>query len=364
MNTNALIQPLTTPLTTPLIQPPTQTVTVASVPDVKTAWRPGSDTIALLALIAIGLLLPFIVSSYHLRVATGMFMMIGLAQAWNLIGGYAGAMSLGQAAFFGVGAIVTSVFLINHAAAPAAILGGSLAALLVAAAIGHVTLRLKGHYFVVATMLVVEALRNVVLNLELFGFSGKRSVSLTDLVGLKGMDYVQFNQFFYGVMFSTAIVATVTVLALAGSRWGLALKALRDSPGAAAVLGVPVAASKFVAFAVSALLAGLIGGLWACWNGTVETNEAFGFTMTFEIIVMVFLGGRGTLWGPILGVVCISLLNEFIGTEYAEIQLIISGAIIVAVVLLQPDGLAEIIRTRGRSLAPSAIVANLKRYRG
>ena len=116
-------------------------------------------------------------------------------------------------------------------------------------------------------------------------------------------------------------------------------------------------------FMLSAGIASLIGTAWAFWLGTVETNEAYNLLITFEIIVMVFLGGRGTLWGPVIGVVLILMLNESIGIELAELTQIVSGMIVILIVLFQPDGLIRIATDGLAAFAPRRLAANFRRYR-
>ena len=241
---------------------------------------------------------------------------------------------------------------------------GSLAlSLAIAAVVGASTLRLLGHYFVVATLLVSEALRNLVLNLDVFNFNGGISVNIINKIGLNALSPVDYNRVFYYVMLGLAAASMLAILLLERSRWGLALRALRDSQRAASALGIAATRLKVVVFLASAGFASLVGTASAFWIGTVETNEAFNLTLTFEIIVMVFLGGRGTLWGPLLGVTTVLLINETIGIELAEITQVVSGLLVVLVVLLQPDGLIQIVRRGPQAFSVRALRANLYRYR-
>ncbi len=290
-------------------------------------------------------------------------MYVALAQSWNLIGGYAGLISIAHPAFFGTGAIAAAILLINGAGIPIAMLGALLVSLAVALCIGLPTLRLQGHYFVVATLLVSEALRNFVLNLNAFGFSGGIAVNLVGPLGLTRMGPAEYNQLFYFVMLALAAASVLVVLGFERSRWGLALRAIRDNQTAASALGVAAARLKTMVFMLSAAIASIIGTAWAFWLGTVETNEAYNLLITFEIIVMVFLGGRGTLWGPVIGVVLILMLNESIGIELAELTQIVSGLIVVLIVLFQPDGLIRITTDGLAAFAPRRLAANFRRYR-
>ena len=321
------------------------------------------DGIVLSLLILGACCLPLVFGAYGLRVATMVAMYVALAQSWNLIGGYTGLISLAQPAFFGSGAIAASIFLINGASVWLAVLGSLVVSLAIAVLVGAPTLRLVGHYFVVATLLVSEALRNLVINLKAFNFNGGVSVNIIGKVGLTTLSPTTYNQVFYYVMLGLAAAAMLAIFSLERSKWGLALRAIRDNQRAASALGVAATRLKIAVVLASAALASLVGAAWAFWIGTVETNEAFSLTLTFEIIVMVFLGGRGTLWGPLLGVLVVLFINETIGVELAEITQVVSGVIVVLVVLLQPDGLIQIVRRGPRAFAPKTLAANLRRYR-
>jgi branched-chain amino acid transport system permease protein len=321
------------------------------------------DALGLVILAVAGVAAPLVLGSYSLRMATTLCMLMALAQAWNLVGGYAGLLSIAAPAFFGTGAVASGVLLLNGMPMPVAVVGSLALSLLVALVLGLPTLRLQGHYFVVATLLVAEALRLFVLNLDAFGFQGGIAMNLVDAVGLGDVSAATYNGIFYYVMLALAQLATVSIYALERSRWGLALRAVRDGEKAAAALGVPATRLKVAVFLVSAALTSIVGTTWACALGTVEANDAYGTGLTFEIIVMVFLGGRGTLWGPLIGVVVVHLLNQSIGVELGEVTQIVSGLIVVVIVLLQPDGLIQLVKRGPAAFAPQALYKNLTRYR-
>lgn len=325
--------------------------------------RPLGSLLWFLPLVAAVALLPQVAGAYGARVGGTVLMFLALAQSWNLIGGYVGLMSLAHSAFYGLGAIGATILLINGVPLFVAAGGGVLLAMVAALLIGAPTLRLQGHYFVIATLLVNEALLNGVRNLNAFGFHGAISQNIINEVGLAHLSAEAYNAVFYYAMATLAGLSMAIVWLFERSRWGLALKAIRDAEGAAAAIGISVAGVKLGIFVVSAALAAMVGVTSAAWLGTVDTTSAFDITLTFQVIVMVFLGGRGTLWGPVIGVVLVFLLNEFIGVEFAEISTIISGLIVVVIVLLQPDGLVEAFRRGPRAFSPRVMAANLRRYK-
>lgn len=304
-----------------------------------------------------------VLDTYAQRVMATAFLYLALAQAWNLIGGYAGLMSLAMPAFFGSGAIVTGILTLNgYAVLPT--LGAAVAvAALIALAIGAPTLRLAGHYFVVATLLATEALRNLILNLELFGFSGSTALNIFNLTPFAQMGPDQFNRVFYLVLLGAAALSMALVLFIEHSKAGYALRAVRDNERAARALGIDAARQKMGVFVLSAALAGFVGAVWAYWLGIVDTNEAFGLRLAFDVIVIVFIGGRGTLWGPVAGTALLILINETIGVELPELHLAVSGLLVTLVVLFSPDGIAGLARRGPRALHLRELLANLRRYR-
>jgi branched-chain amino acid transport system permease protein len=324
--------------------------------------RKNAMMVALAGLILVPVVAPMFMSSYAMRFAALAFMYMALAQSWNLIGGYGGLMSLAMPAFFGSGAITSGVFVTLGVPPVIAIAGGAAVALLVAAIIAVPTLRLQGHYFVVATLLITEALRNLILNIDAFGFAGNTALNIFNFTGLADLDPKEFNRFFYYAMFGLAAVSIAIVYVLERSHWGFALRSVRDNERAAKALGINAARQKLLVFLLSAGMTAVVGGVWAFWLGIVEANEAFSFVIAFDVIVMVFLGGRGTVWGPVAGVCLVLAVNEWIGVGFPELHLVISGSLVMLVVLFQPDGL---VRLKGglQAFKPSQLISNLHRYK-
>jgi branched-chain amino acid transport system permease protein len=325
----------------------------------------GADggLLTLAAAVGIAALAPVIVGTYGQRVLATAFLYVALAHAWNLIGGYAGLMSLAMPAFFGAGAVIAGVATLNGVPPLASIALSVLGSLLIAAVIGWPTLRLQGHYFVVATLLVTEALRNLVLNLNVFGFSGSTALNIFNLTSLSELSPVQFNLLFYYALLLLAAAASAYIYRMERSRTGYALRAIRDSEKAARSIGIDTAHEKLSAFLISAALTGLVGAVWAFWLGIVDTNEAFNVRLAFEVVVIVFLGGRGSLWGPIAGTALIVAINESVGVEFPELHLVISGLLVALVVLVLPEGLVGTFKTGWRGFLPAQLRANLSRYR-
>ena len=336
--------------------------TTREVPAVRvraSADRRDLICLAVLALAAVAL--PFAVGQYGMRLATTVFMYVALAQAWNLVGGYAGLLSIAHPAFFGTGAVAAAIVLINGLPPVLAVAVAAAAAVVIAAVTGLPTLRLRGHYFVIASLLVSEVTRNAVLNMDAFGYTGGVAANIFRFVPM--IPGVAHGQLFYFVMLGLALSCMALVVAVDHSRWGYALRAIRDNESAARALGIHTPRVRLLTFVLSAVLTGFIGTAWAMWLGVVDTNEAYNPAVTFEVIVMVFLGGTGTVWGPPLGVVLILLLGEYFGIKFAELTLVTSGLIVVLVVLFLPEGLVRVFTEGPRVLHPARLAQNLRRFK-
>jgi branched-chain amino acid transport system permease protein len=303
-------------------------------------WTP------LAALLAVAIVIPWTVSPFWIRIATEMIMWAGLAQSWNIIGGYTGYLSFGQGAFFGLGAYVTGIAMteLGWPFGAGLIVSGLLAALL-AAAIGYPTLRLRGAYFAIATWAFGEMLRQVATVLEITG--GAFGMRLPALLNLP--------YFYYVTLLVTGLTYLVTYLLLERSPFGYKLLAIREHEEAAEMVGVNTVAVKINAFALSAFFPGVLGGVYAYWLTYIHPDSVLGGSITDLMVVMVFLGGVGTFWGPLLGGFLVQLVNRLLWLVWGEstLYLVIIGAAICAVVLFMPDGLMGLLEgVGGPILAP------------
>lgn len=307
---------------------------------------PARRWAALAALGAFLVLFPWTVSSFWVRIATEVVMWAGLAQSWNIIGGYTGYLSFGQGAFFGLGAYVTGIAMteLGWPFGAGLIVSGLLAALL-AAAIGYPTLRLRGAYFAIATWAFGEMLRQVATVLEITG--GAFGMRLPALLNLP--------YFYYVTLAVTGLTYLTTYLLLERARFGYKLLAIREHEEAAEMVGVNTVAVKINAFALSAFFPGVLGGVYAYWLTYIHPDSVLGGSITDLMVVMVFVGGVGTFWGPLLGAFLVQLVNRVLWLVWGEstLYLVIIGAAICAVVLFIPDGLVGLLEgVGGPVLAP------------
>ena len=278
-------------------------------------------------------------SGYGVRSMLQMFMWIALAGSWNLISGLTGYVSFGHVAFYGAGAYATSI-LILKLGWPwlLASLAGGVAACALALLIGYPCLRLKGPYFAIAMLGLNEVLRALVSYFE--GLTGGGfGLSLPTL---------QASIPIYYAMGLTAAAVTLITYLIVTSRFGLRLMTIREDEVAAEAMGIDTFRHKLYAFLLSAVGAGIVGGLSARDQGYIEPVSVFPLVTTVTMIVMVLFGGKGTVWGPVLGAVVLFVFQELVWARFLYLHQLLFGAIIVGVVLLMPRGVLGVLQLRYR----------------
>jgi len=282
---------------------------------------------------------PMVGSGYGVRATLQVFMWIALAGSWNLISGLTGYVSFGHVAFFGAGAY-TGAILVAHAgwSWPAAALAGGVAAGVLAVLIGYPCLRLKGPYFAIAMLGLNEVLRALVSYFE--GLTGGgNGLSLPTLDATRAIYYV---------MGALAVAVTAMTYAIITSRFGLRLMTIREDEVAAEAMGIDTFRHKLVAFLLSAVGPGIAGALTARDQGYIEPISVFPLAITVTMIVMVLFGGKGTVWGPVLGAAALFVIQEIVWARYPYVHPLLFGTIIVAVVLLMPRGVLGLLQLRYR----------------
>jgi branched-chain amino acid transport system permease protein len=298
------------------------------------------------------ILLPSQLYTGQVRVVTAVLMFVALAQAWNIIGGFAGYACFGQVAFFGIGGYATAV-LMEHAnwsfwwALPVSALGCAM----FAALIGLPLLRLRGHYFAIATLGVAEGMREVVTNLG--WLTGGGAGITVPTVGGRGTAWLG-NDGFYLLFLALAGLTVAVAALIAPSRFGYGLRAINQDEDAAAAAGVNTTRAKVLALTVSAALTALVGSAYAFQQVTIYPQRLFDVDITVLMIVMVVIGGAGTVLGPLVGAVGLQFVSEYLRVHYPQEHILVLGAVIILVVLLFPSGLAGL---AGRSGPLDAIRA-------
>ncbi len=258
------------------------------------------------------------------------FLAVALAQSWNIVGGYAGQVNLGHAAFFGLGALVTRTLWVLGIPILVALMSGALVATAFGLLVGGPAFRLRGAYFAIGTLGLAEILRITVGNLL-------PEISTIPAAALAG--YNLLPRYYLGLALATLSVVVVAILAR--SRLGLGMQAIREDEAAAEASGVGAFSHKLLALTISTSLAGLAGGVFAYYHVSYYPQHAFSPNWTFDALLIAFIGGVGTIHGPVLGALFYVLLKEYLAVRMVEVHLLIFGTLFILVVLLLPGGLVE-----------------------
>ena len=283
------------------------------------------------------------------------------ASAWNIVGGYAGQVSVGHVVFFGCGAYAAmGAYHHFHLPPMVGIPAGIAFAVGIAASIGVPTLRLSGHYFSMATIAVAELARLIVINTEYLGAA----------VGLSGptvprnvfdLSFISALPYYY-LFLAILIITLLITWWMTNSRMGFYLRAIRDSERAARSLGAPASRTKLYAFMLSAGLTSVAGALYAMMFGFVDPESGLGILISVKMLIMAALGGAGMLFGPLVGAAILvpleEISNSVLGGKGAGLAFVVYGAIIVLIARFQPGGILELINRllarRGKTSEESA----------
>ena len=294
---------------------------------------------AILSVLAALAAYPVVGTGYGVRSVQQIFMWIALAGSWNLISGLTGYVSFGHVAFFGAGAYAGAILVASAGWPwPLAALAGGAAAVVLAVVIGYPCLRLKGPYFAIAMLGLNEVLRALVSYFE--GLTGGgNGLSLPTLDASVPIYYVM------GVL---AVVVTAMSWLIVTSRFGLRLMTIREDEVAAEAMGIDTFHHKLAALLLSAVGPGVAGALMARDHGYIEPISVFPLAITVTMIVMALFGGKGTVFGPVLGAAALFVAQEIVWARYPYVHPLLFGAIIVGVVLLMPRGVLGLLQQRYR----------------
>jgi branched-chain amino acid transport system permease protein len=285
------------------------------------------------AFVAIGLVVAIglLSDSQHMLTLTVQTMILAaLASSWNILGGFAGQISLGHAAFFGLGALITRELWLGGTALGVAMAAAVGVTAVAAAIAGIPMLRFRDIYFAIGTL---------ALGVAVFLTAGNLWPGISSLPAdaLRNYDFIGP----YFVAFGVLLVTVVVTLWLKHSKLGLGMMTVREDEEAARATGVNAFAHKMTAFVISAALAALAGGAFAYFSVSYFPNFAFSVIWTFEAILVVFIGGIGTIIGPLLGSIFFIVGRDLMPTDVGELQVVFFGLLFIVVVLLLPGGLTE-----------------------
>jgi branched-chain amino acid transport system permease protein len=302
-----------------------------------------------LVLVTLLLALPAILSSYAITIFIVIFFYAFLGQAWNIVGGYAGQLSIGHAAFVGVGAYTAAILARDTGLTPwvGMFVGGACAAAL-GTVIGYLGFRfgLRGFYFALLTVAFAEIARIVTANLEATG--GALGLYIT-FTGDPRQFQFSSNLPHYYIALALMLVATGVAGGIERRRLGAYLAAIRDDEAASEALGVNSFRYKMIAIVISAFLTGMGGTFYAFYFLSLQPNTVFGVPFSVEIALRAIVGGSGTLLGPILGSFLLTPLAEFSRAYFATggwtgVHLIAYGLLLIVVVLFLPQGVYPYLR--------------------
>ncbi len=291
--------------------------------------------------------LPLIVNdSYSLHFIWKIVFWATVAAAWNIAGGYAGQLSLGHAAFFGLGAYTSTLLYLNGVSPWIGMFVGGAVAAGFALILGMLTLRLQGPFFALASIAFAEVLRIVVVNWRSLT-GGAEGISLPFSPGLVNMMFTSRTAYVY-IMLMVLLAAFLITYVLERSWLGYSLAAMRENEEAAEALGVDTIWMKLVSIGLSAFVCAVAGTMYAHYILLIEPSTVLGIGFSIEIALMAIIGGLGTPLGPLLGAVLIVPLSEYLRAEFGGslqgLYLLIYGAILIIMVMFMPLGLMSVLR--------------------
>lgn len=304
----------------------------------------------LLVLVACIATLPLFGESYALRLGTIACMYGILALSWTIVGGFAGYPSFATAAFFGFGAYAAGVLIGKGFSLMAAVAIAGVFSFVLAAVLGAALLRLRGHYFAIASLSLMEVLRELVNNATDLTGGG---MGLNIPVGASSGVLAEATLFFY-LMWALLLSATVMVLIVAGTKLGFGLACIRQNETAANMIGLNATLYKSVAFGLSACFVGAAGGVYAAWVHYIDPSDVFDILYSVKPIVMALIGGLGSPLGALVGALVYLGLEEVVWRNYIQIHSGVLGVLIVILLLFLPHGLMSI-RDRLLSWRPKRV---------
>jgi len=296
----------------------------------------------LIGLGVVAALLPFTTDNpTHLNLAILVLMAAQLGVAWNVLGGYAGQVSLGHAAFYGLGAYTSTMLLLNFGINPwfGMLLGGVVSALL-SLAFGWSCFRMKGHYFAMATIAVAEIVQIIFTNWDYAGSAVGLTIPMTER-GWGAMVFADKAPY-YWLALGLLVLTLLANWAVERSHIGYYLRAIKDEPDAARSIGINIARYKQIALSLSAFFTALGGSLYAQKELYIDPNSVLSTALSIKMALVAILGGVGTLFGPVIGSVVLTTIEEltrsFFGGGGRGTDTIIYAALIIGIAVFYPSG--------------------------
>ena len=308
------------------------------------------NRLAGIALLAAAFALPLVVrSATYLHIVVLLYFYAYLTTSWNLVGGVAGVLPLGHAAFVGIGAYTSTILSLQYGISPwLGMLVGGVIATIVGVLIGLPTFKMRGAYFALATIAFAEGIRVIVENVDYIGpfnLNGPRGLQIPPLeTGFVSYMFATKEPYYYIILVMLLLVLALT-WAISRSKLGYYLNAGGEEPEAAMALGVNVARAKLIAMARSSFLTALAGTFYAQFSLYIHPKSIISLDLSVEIAFIALIGGRGSIIGPILGALLLRPVGDFsriyFGDTLPGMHLIIFGLVLILVMHYQPRGLQE-----------------------
>ena len=288
---------------------------------------------------------PYIASGFWIRLVTLIFLSAILAQGLNIIAGFTGYAAFGNMIFFGMGGYTVGVLMtkVQVSFLPSLFISG-IVGIVTGILLGMLLLRLKGHYFALASLGAAEAMRQILDNLT--GLTGgAMGLTLPQMAGKPA----QVNTNFYYIMFSLLVLSFAATYWMSRRRLGYALKAIKANEESADVMGINTTLYKIVAWSIGGLYTALAGGIYAYWFTFIEPATMFDVVVVVKLFVILLLGGSGTVMGPLYGAFIFEGISEIVWSRFLHLHLGILGILIILIIFFIPNGLIDTVR-RGFSL--------------
>lgn len=315
-------------------------------------WIAGAAAIIIAAILPL-FLDPF---GYAIRVLTLALLFAALGQAWNIVGGLANQISLGHAAFFGLGAYTSTLLLIHFNLSPwLGMFAGAAIAAIAACLLSFPTMRLRGHYFALATLAFGEVLRIIAISWSnLTGGPVGLSVPFALEDSFVLLQFRSTLPYYYIILVALVLISAI-FLAIRHSALGYRLRAVKENDEAAEVIGVNTTRVKIIAAVISAALTAILGTLYAQFNYFFDPDAVFGIIpVSVRAAIVVILGGAGTVAGPIIGAFFIipveELANNYLSSQMAGLSQLAFGLVLIAIILIQPRGILVLLRDGAQRL--------------
>jgi len=304
--------------------------------------------LSIAAIAAIALVLPLVVkSSFAIDIFIRILLFSFIGVAWNLMGGYAKQLSLGHAAYFGLGAYTSTIMQVNYGISPwIGMVAGGVVAMLASLPIGWLCFRLRGPYFTIATIATAQALMLIFLKFRDFAW-GAEGTTIPNLGNAPLMMQFEAKSAYYYVALGLLAVGLAITYRIEKSWMGYYLVAIGEDEDAAEAIGVNAPSMKRYIYMISAFLTALAGTFYTQYIYFIDPATAFSFNISIEAALVSIVGGIGTLWGPVIGTILLettsTLLQSWLGSSLGGLQLTVYSLILMAVILWRPTGLMGMI---------------------